>query len=589
MTTSTRIWRLSGMRYFEDDLQSGLEIATDETLRQVHEAGMTGILATLRLRDVARTSVFDSFGSDAPVRQELMRSLVERCRAHDLKLYIYLNEPRGFPADDRFWSRHPEVRGAAGESVMDDWDRSCAMCTSRPETLSFLEEACADMFASVPGLGGVVCICASEHHTHCYSHFDLREIGLGDHWGHVPGEPLDCPRCRSRRPREVVAEVMNAIRGGVHRAAPEAEVIAWTWSWDIYEPPPQRDMIAALHPSIIVMSDLERGGELQYEGVVLPVDEYSLAYVGPSSRCRGQIEAARDSGHCAMARFQVNNTVEMATAPSLPLVDHLFRKLAALAELGVTSIMASWNFGGRLDTLNVFAARMFMEDPTQRDPKRFLGRLAETYFDVPDGREIAAAWESLGDAMRAYPFSVSFLYFGPFNCALVFPLLNHEPRERSMKIWNFDKDGFGDRLEESLPPLDLAGMIGRLRVLYDDWTAATAGYAQALSAAGHVQRATVERNVAAYVAHLVHSSWVIYCWLAWRYHRGDVPTIDGARIRQCLEAEIENLDQAARLVASDSRLGYYEENTTYYITEARIREKIAGVTGLLVNPDVAGG
>jgi len=47
--------------------------------------------------------------------------------------------------------------------------------------------------------------------------------------------------------------------------------------------------------------------------------------------------------------------------------------------------------------------------------------------------------------MQAYPFATPFLYFGPFNCSLVYPLLNHGPHNRAMKIWNFDKDGFGDR------------------------------------------------------------------------------------------------------------------------------------------------
>jgi len=398
---------------------------------------------------------------------------------------------------------------------------------------------------------------------------------------------LDCTSCRTRHPREIVLEVIRAIERGVHQAAPDAAVIAWTWSWDMIDPPPQAELIRQLPPSVIVMSDMERGGELAYGGRVLPVDEYSLTYVGPSPRCRDQLALARRHGRRAMVRLQINNTVEMATAPNLPVVANLFRKLRAVHELGFGDMLAGWNFGCRTDTVNVSAATRFFSDPSAGDETAFLSGLAADYFGLAHGDDVARVWRAFGQAMQPYPFTFSFLYFGVFNCSLVYPLPDHEPRTRSMKVWNFDSDGHGDRLEESLPPLSLAGMCARLRALWYGWSSARADYEQALHNAARADRATAELNVSRYVEHLAHSAWVIYTWFAWRYHRHAVPNLDVDAVRHCLAGELNNLGRAGMLLASDPRLGFYEEDATYYVTPQKIRDKRIATARLLERLETA--
>jgi len=160
MTLPIRIWRISGGDCYGDDIASSLAGASDESLAGIREAGFTGVWVTGRLRDVSRTQVFPTLGGEALQHQQRMRQLVARCAAHDLKVYFYLNEPRGFSGNDAFWDAYPQVQGAAGNCVMEHWDHSFALCTSAPQTLAFLEQGCADLVAAT-GLGGVVCITAS--------------------------------------------------------------------------------------------------------------------------------------------------------------------------------------------------------------------------------------------------------------------------------------------------------------------------------------------------------------------------------------------------------------------------------------------
>jgi hypothetical protein len=572
-----RIWRVPKQVFGPRELETAAAAMTPEILGRIAERGFTGVWTLVRLRDVVRTDVFPELGADAASQQAVLADCSARCRAAGLKLYLYLNEPRAFADDDPIWEAHPELRGFWCEAFNDNaiygWPKSRAMCTSVPLTRCWLETACAGLFRCLPDLGGIVCITASEHLTHCYSRFDVTGCGLGEHFGQRPGDVLNCPRCRDREPTDVLREVLETIERGVHGTAPEADVIAWTWSWDLMAPAPQAELIASLPPGIIVMPDNERGGELEWQGQRLAVDEYSLNYIGPSPRARGQIEAARRSGKRAMARFQVNHTIECATAPNWPLIANLYRKLAALGELGVTDVMASWNFGSNPDTLNCFAFDQFWRrDATDEDD--FLRSVAEDYFGLPDGSAVAKAWQAFGEAVRSYAFGFGMLYFSPFNRGCAYPLPDYEPRQQSMIAWHMDfREPLGDMLEQCVAFCGLAAVIDRLGIMQERWTEAVKQYEPALAPAAQASRGEQERNVACYFGHLLHSAWVLFSWLAWRHHPDAVAGLDTAVMRARLEAEQTNLAEVAALLERDPRLGFYEEAQRYYVTPDGVRAK----------------
>ena len=350
----------------------------------------------------------------------------------------------------------------------------------------------------------------------------------------------------------------------------------------MYDPPPQRQLLEQLPPGIDIMSDFERGGELVYDGKRLPVDEYSLIFTGPSDRCREQLALARQTGRRPMVRMQTNTTVEMTTAPNFPLVASLYRKLRAMADAGAADTMATWNFGARIETANFAAIARFFAHPEQDDEAAFLSDLACDYFGVNDGQPVADVWRHFSDAMASYPFGFGFMYFGPFNCALAYPLPDHDDRNRPMKIWCFSTPGeMGDRLEESYAPFTLAEMLGRLELIQSAWSLACDDYETALADARQQERAQAEVNVARYVNHLLVSTWVIFSWFAWRYYPDSHPAITRNEIARRLELELANLDAAADLLTGDRRLGYYEETQSYAISPQDIAAKRREVQSLL--------
>ena len=586
MSTPIRLWRVPGMKFGMQELILGQKNMTPEVLAGISDAGFTGVWAMVRLRDVARTDIFPELGADAHTHQEILRELSDRCRDAGLNLYVHLNEPRGFPVDDPFLKAHPDVAGAPSPSPNDvmvyGWRESRAMCTSTPGTLAWLEQACTDLFTKVPDLGGTTLITTSEHTSHCYSHFDACGSGIGEHFGQKPGDVLDCPRCRDREPADILREVLVTVERGIHSASKGAHVIAWTWSWDMLTPAPQKELIESLPPGIIIMPDNERGGELEWNGRTAKVDEYSLNYIGPSPRARAQIEIARDSGKRAMIRIQINHTVESSTAPNWPIIANIYRKLANLRELGVSDAMASWCFAITPDTLNVFAFSRFLREPEWRDEDEFLETVARDYFGIEDGRAVAQTWHAFGDAIKPYPFGFGVMYFSPFNLACAYPLPNHEPRIRPMEVFCITEDGKqGDMLEQSVEPYGVAEVVERLGLVYDAWTAAVAEYQNALAVATISEHAEQELNVARYFSHICHSGWVLFSWFAWRYHRDAIPDLDKDAVRTRLEAELRNLDDVAVLLERDSRLGFYEENQEYFVTPKLVRAKRESDAALL--------
>src|SRR5689334_5408033 len=118
---NTRIFRSPEARYYAEDILEGPDVYDDRCLAELSRHSFNGIWLRARLRDACRTSVFPELGAEAPRYQARLNQLCARASRHGVRVWLYLNEPLCFPADDAFWKRHPEVKGVSGASVMDQW------------------------------------------------------------------------------------------------------------------------------------------------------------------------------------------------------------------------------------------------------------------------------------------------------------------------------------------------------------------------------------------------------------------------------------------------------------------------------------
>jgi hypothetical protein len=557
-----RIWRSPYSNFQKDETLHAAKAYPPARLREIAAAGFTAIWIHALLHDVAPSRVFPLFGRRSAAHLAALRAVIRRAARCGLKVYLYMQPPRGLLRSHPFWRRHPEARGAeyvhAGEEFY-------ALCTSEPKVRDWLRRAAEDLSRALPGLGGAILITASEYVGHCYSKYPyLRSVNPPP--GAPPMKPLSCPRCAARHPAEIVAEIIRAVHAGFRDAAQGAEVIAWNWSWSLYEEDPSPRILASLPPDVRLLIDFERGARKVVLGKERFLDEYSLGYVGPSERFLKTYRAARARGLRVMAKLQIGTTHELATVANLPLIGNLYDKARALRRLKVADFLGCWNFGNML-TANTAAFNRFMDAASPPPRRRALEAFAAEYFPGCNPARVLRAWLDFARAMERFPFSMGMLYNGPMNYAVARPILpaplDGKPAGRS---WLPDPRG------DVLPAhgYDLEEITRGFGELAARWEAAADLLARGL--AGCRARTARQELLNARVAgHCFRSTWNLYraqpIRREWRPDRAP-------ELAPILQDECDHLARALPLVAADPRMGFHSECQFRMFTPAAIARKL---------------
>ena len=561
-----RIFRCSQSDYYHNEIADASVVHTSARLAAIAEAGFTGVWLRAELRELAPVRLFGKYASNSKAYLQSLRTLCRRAGKHGLGIWLYFNEPLGIPQSHRFWRDHPTLGGPCVYTPLDP--PVIALCASTHEVQDYLREGFRELYGQIP-LAGAILITASEHPSHCWSYVvnnpscSWRET----FWA----ERCECPRCAPRGPVEVVADVIGLIHHGIKSARPEAEVVAWDWSWNMYFRPPYRNMIDRLPEDVILMGDFERGGVVSRAAKRETVEEYSLVYPGPSKRFVSEVAAT--AGRRQMwARIQINTTLELSTVPNLPLVVSLYRKFKYLQSTEVCGFMGTWNFSSATDTLNVFAATKLSEGRLDDDEQKCLQLLAEEYFGPGvDAPEVVRAWYGFQRACRHYPINGNaFVYRSPTSRALAYPLrLRFSGRAMP---WTYNPDFLGDHLEDSLGDFSLSQVVQLLGRLSRAWLRALKHYEKGLVSADRTERARKELGVATVAGRCFQATYNIYRW--YRSRRNKKSRKLSKFECEIVADEIENLRAALPAVESDLRLGFHEESHQYTFTAGMMREKL---------------
>ena len=356
----------------------------DGLLQRLSDLGINGVWLHTVLQTLAPSTTFPEFGAGHGERLANLRRLVERAGRYGIRVYLYMNEPRAMPA--AFFQDRPGMRGAQEGDYY-------ALCTSSPEVRQWMTDALAHVFKNVPGLGGIFTITASENFTNCASH----------------GGQAGCPRCKERRPAEIIAEVNAAVESGVHRGDPDAKVIVWDWGWGDWA----GEAIARLPPSAWFMSVSEWSKPITHGGVATDVGEYSLSAVGPGPRATAHWALARAAGLKTVAKVQVNNTWELSAVPYLPVLDLVAQHASNLAAAGVDGLMLSWSLGG-YPSPNLEVVRQFGRSP-RPTAEAVLDGVARSRFGPDGAKDARKAWTAFSNAFREFPFDCGVLYTAPMQ------------------------------------------------------------------------------------------------------------------------------------------------------------------------------
>ncbi len=550
-----------------EETVTALDAYSEAELAGIAAAGFNAIWVHGNLNHIVRTRALPELAPDAELHQERLTALVSRAARHGIRVFLFCQPPRAVPCEDAFWQHHPDVAGQLESVAVEDSRAEVAvwsLCTSTAKVKQHLFQAAAELARTVPGLGGLILITASEYPAHCWSR--RGRVIQGD--GTLADAEMACPRCAARRPGDVINEIIQLIRDGVRSVTDDWTLIAWNWSWTMYLPAPCEEIIAALPEDVVLLADFERGGRRVIAGKERIIDEYSLAYAGPSESFRSALTAARGRGLAVMAKLQFGTTHELATVPNLPAMDNVFAKAEAIRALGLAGFMGCWNFGNML-TANTagFNARLSGTLPAPRDEA--LRTFAAQYFPGCDAAGVAEAWRHFGAALEHYPFSIPLLYSGPANFAFILPMqpgpLTGKPVGRS---WLLDERG--DDMAAALAEYSLEEVIAQFEQVAEQWAVGARLLRAALRPCSDAL-AREESDTAAVCGHMFRST-ANFCKV-YRLRRAweDRFLPDYQAI---VEDERANLTEVLPILRRDPRFGYHIEAHGYQYDADRVAAKL---------------
>lgn len=425
-TFAPRIFRGFSSPYYTETID-GKQHYDDVTLSRIAHLGYDAIWLRGELRDLSRTDVLPDLGQNSKRNLAQLNDLIERAAAWGIGIYLYLCEPHGLPADDPFWKRHPDLRGASGPE-MGMPEPIDALCTSTAQVKRYLFEASRDMFRHAPGIEGLLLITASEHTGHCKQRNNMPT----------------CPRCARRRASSLSAEVIKLIHKGVRAAGSDANICAWNWAWKAHlEDGGEQGIIDAIPPDVKWMGNAENGAEITRFGHRNVIHEYSLCEPGPSGEYVADAKAAHKAGHDSWSKVQVNVTHELASLPYVPVPFLLGRKFKGLAEARTQGLMTCWIFGGYPGPGAAYASAMMWQPHANH--RRVLLQCAASIYGAAAAEDVVRAWRAFSDGYAHYPFDRG-LYSHVLNAAPAHPFYFMPVNRIERSNWRLKKDPFGDIL-----------------------------------------------------------------------------------------------------------------------------------------------
>ncbi len=587
MNEKIKIWRTPYSDFaaecindLEGETCKAVEVYTDDKLAEIAANGFNGIWLHAVPHHLVCVSPFPELGKNAAVHQQNINTLIERAGKYQIKVYLYLQMPRAVSlAEKDFWTTHYKCGG--GYYVTSE---ARSLCVSRAPVREWIENASAKIVEAMPELGGLFLITAAELPAHCYSHRQRKN---------APYFALECSHCGKREPADIVADIILAMHRGIRRNSPDFRFIVWNWGWDMWGYcAPYHEILDRLPADIILMTAPEMGGRMDlWRHPDTLFDEYSLIYPGVSESCLALCKYAQRRGMSMIAKLQIGTTHELATVPNLPLMGSLFRKAVYLNELGFIGFIGCWNFGNFFSA-NTAAFIHFLSLLKPRGEFVELAAFADIYFPGCNARKTVEAWEALGNAVLAYPFSKQFIYNSPVNYTLAYheiympgPLTGKTcgashldvPRgdDLSRSVTCDIKNGF---LPENTFSLD--EVIEHTRRLAKLWDYGGAMFADAV-ASSQAHAAWLELNNILLIGTIWHS--LNHTYRIYRL-RQDWSLKAATEFAEIVNEELPILEKALIYAAGDTRQGYHPEAHAYLFSPEYIQRKIAALKSLRFEP-----
>ena len=512
----------------------------EEMFRRLAEVGVNGIWIHVVLRTLVEPDDKGFPGdSRASERIEGLKRLVDRASKYGVRVFLYMNEPRGMSPE--WFDSKPERKAYGGY----DMKGLRSFCPSNPEVLNWLTRSLESVFSQVKGLGGIFTITASENFTTCTSRYKFYK---------------KCPHCGNSSYAKLQAAINTAMERGVHNAAPEAEVIVWDWKWPDHE---CKEMIENLPKNIRYMCVSEWSKPINRGGVKSKIGEYSMSTAGPGPRAIRNWEYAREAGLKCMAKVQVNCTWEIAITPSVPVMDIVAKHAENLSTAGVDGVMLSWSLGGypseNMKLFHSFDGKITSEEA--------ITKLAREEYGEEAWRLVREAWRECSTTFEEYPFYIGSIYNGAHHIGPANLFYTQKTGYRATMVGiPYDNHTrwasiYPSHIWSSQMAKSAVGFKKGITLLEQAYKVAKGGYKEKVAVA-------LSRMKAVYI-HLQAAAEQSKFFIA-RDEYFEAKT-DAERkekleiMRQACEAERELIKQMLPVVSADSEIAYESSNHYFYL------------------------
>ncbi len=557
------------------ELDKAEDAYPEEYLNRLAHCGINGIWVAGIYRELIASKVFPEM-TVKETRLGLLKQLVEKAALYGIKVYFFCIEPRIQDDRDPVFQKHPEIRGAK----WGNYGRT--ICTSHPLVLKYIEDATAELFRKVPGLGGMINLFRGERTTACCSPTPP-VCGRG-------ARPADyvkaCPRCSARPMEDIYCDELDAFYKGMSSVSPDAELIAWNYGHKQMEL--NQKILKKLNPEIRFLDTFEHDGKKEICGKTRTIDEYSISYIGPSAPFKTLQECAKKNQKQLYAKIQLGASFETPSMPYVPVPASPYQKFREMHKNGIQGVMQSWIIGGFPSIMHKAAGEAAFLPMLGEDA--FIKRLAAIGWGEKYSMQVTEAWTHFFKAYDLYPFASQVFYFGPITRSPAYHLYL-EPQGTEAKPYNWgiqrnrELQPYEDNLKKWCHPIKHPEngftpdeLISSFRTMSQFWEK---GLNILRKVAENFSASSVQAKELA-VAEAINIQFLSCANVIEFYKLRDC---NGSyrRMAELAEDDIRLAQKMEKFIEIDSSIGYQAEMQYYSFSVKLIDEKIKQVKEMLVS------
>ncbi|MBP1992081.1 hypothetical protein [Paenibacillus eucommiae] len=400
-----------GANFLVPDLSP--EYLSDDAFRQLIHQGINAMTLYGDWLCYTRNESFPELNhADYDQNIATLRDAAQRAGKYGVKLYYVAVSPK-LDSKHPVFQRSPQLRGSKIAGNMDKAQSIHCFCSSSEDSLALHEEVMENLFQEVPELGGLILIVGGESYYHCFMRPDLE--------GTAPGAKTDCPVCAGRKPEDVVNHLLKVTAEAVHRAQPQAAVMAWPYSafrWSSDEA--QLELVQTLPDEVDWLNTIDKDQWAKKDGYHKLIWDYSVDYTGPADNLLAQINILQDKNSRLFVKSETAIGLEAFHIPYFPSMQRIAEKWSHVRDTQPSGVLQAWMFfgmwGSRAEEIG-----WWMNWMPELDAANIVRMLAERDFGK-HAEGMIAAWANMSESAGRYPFIPPY-FSGPEFIGPAHPLL----------------------------------------------------------------------------------------------------------------------------------------------------------------------